>query len=82
MADVNAAMAEFSVNLMHLADACGRASYSIGEAGAELYIGGSFSGAWSEAYELTSADACPYCGVTSEYRADWPWCCGCGAPLA
>ena len=26
--------------------------------------------------------ACPYCGVVSEYRAAWPWCCGCGAPLA
>ena len=53
----------------------------IGEAGAELYVGGNFTN-WTEPIELSSADACPYCGVTSEYRADWPWCCGCGAPLA
>jgi len=53
----------------------------IAKAGAELYVGGSFSDAWSEPIELTNGDACLYCGVVSEYRADWPWCCGCGAPL-
>ena len=42
--------------------------------------------AWEDAIQrIHSVDrggaACPYCGVTSEYRADWPWCCGCGAPL-
>jgi len=29
----------------------------------------------------TDLDACPYCGTISEYRPEWPWCVGCGAPL-
>ena len=29
----------------------------------------------------TDLDACPYCGTVSEYRPEWPWCLGCGAPL-
>ena len=40
--------------------------------------------AWEDAIQRLHSinlDACPYCGVVSEYRADWPWCCGCGAPL-